>query len=176
MRFPLTARRGLPAAALLALAAPLMAPTGADAASAGRLHPSERGRILTLHDKCLDVRGGDSADGTPIIQYRCHDGANQTFRLVATERNRYQIRTLHNKCLDVSGRSSADGAAIIQYRCRGTANQTFRLLPVGSGRYEVRTLHRKCLDVPGLSASDGTPIVQYRCNGGANQRFSFERV
>ncbi|GAA4106580.1 MULTISPECIES: RICIN domain-containing protein [Actinomadura] len=176
MRFPLTARHGLPTAALLALVAPLMASTPAEAASAGRLQDSERGRIVTLHDKCLDVRGGDSDDGTPVIQYRCRGTANQRFRLVSTDRGRYQIRTLHNKCLDVSGASSADGTSLIQYRCRGTANQKFWLRPVGSGRYEMRTLHDKCLDVHGQSASNGAPVIQYRCHGTANQRFRFERV
>ena len=127
--------------------------------------------IRTFADKCLDVRGASTADSTPIIQYRCHGGANQRFTIRYVGSGRYEIRTFANKCLDVRGASTADSTPIIQYRCHGGANQRFTIRYVGSGRYEIRTFANKCLDVRGASTADSTPIIQYRCHGGANQRF-----
>jgi cytochrome c len=36
--------------------------------------------IVGLGNKCLDVFGGNVADGTPIILFQCHGGINQQFR------------------------------------------------------------------------------------------------
>ncbi|WP_067918021.1 RICIN domain-containing protein [Actinomadura rubrobrunea] len=182
MRFPLTspagpvtARRGLAAAALLALVTPLTSPV-ADASETSRLRNAHRVRVVTFSDKCLDVSGGVAASGTPIIQYSCQGSANQRFWLVAADGGRYEIRTLHDKCLDVARESARDETAIIQYACDGTANQKFRLRRVRNGRYEIRTLHDKCLDVRGASTANNVPIIQYRCRGTANQRFRFDSV
>ncbi|WP_158718235.1 RICIN domain-containing protein [Streptomyces albus] len=37
-------------------------------------------KIRTFAGKCLDVEGASRADRARIIQYGCHNGANQRFR------------------------------------------------------------------------------------------------
>src|SRR6185437_8094964 len=41
--------------------------------------PTSTGEIKGMNGKCLDVKGSNTADGTPIILYTCHGGPNQTW-------------------------------------------------------------------------------------------------
>ncbi len=56
-------------------------------------------RLRLMHEssgKCADVEGGSTANGTPVVLYECHDGANQLWDF-------YQIRCLASpihRCLN----------------------------------------------------------------------------
>lgn len=105
-----------------------MAPASASGAAekpSAAAQPSGR-TIGTFAGNCLDVEGASRADRAPIIQYRCHNGANQRFTFQRVGNNVYKIRTFAGKCLDVEGASRADRARIIQYGCHNGANQRFR--------------------------------------------------
>ena len=53
--------------------------------------------------KCLDVSGGSLGDGASIIQWQCHGGANQQWRLeVAGEGYSRMVSRASGKCLDVT--------------------------------------------------------------------------
>ncbi|HYQ66181.1 RICIN domain-containing protein [Actinophytocola sp.] len=112
--------------ATLCVAGTATAQTGADVSPLPATSPAPTVSILTFAEKCLDVWGASSADSTPIIQYRCHGGANQHFRVRGVGYGEVEIRTFAGKCLDVRGASSADSTPTIQYRCHGGANQHFR--------------------------------------------------
>ena len=80
---------------------------------------SQAAEIRGIGNKCLDVKGGGSADGTPIILWPCHGSPNQQWAVVPPG----LIRGIGGKCLDVTGGGSADGTPIILWPCHGTDNQ-----------------------------------------------------
>ena len=99
----------------------------------GASQPTSGGysRLVAQHSgKCLDVSGVSTEDRAEIIQWQCHAGANQDWRLEPVGEG-YQVVARHSgKCLDVRGESTNDGGQIIQWSCTGGANQTWLLRPV----------------------------------------------
>jgi hypothetical protein len=124
---------------------------------------------------CMDVSGGGTGDGVPIIQWSCHGGANQsfTFTPVAGTTDQYTIGTAAGGCVDVSEISTADNAAIHQWTCHGGDNQKWQLLPVnvaGSDKtFTLRAVHSgKCLVPSGRSPASGTGLVQLPCDSASS--------
>ena len=101
------------------------------------------------------MSGKSLDDGASIIQWQCHSGDNQQWRLEVIADGYSQIVSRHSgKCLDVSGKSLDNGASIIQWQCHGGENQQWRLeLDADFGGYfYARIVSRhsgKCLDVNG---------------------------
>lgn len=124
--------------------------------------------------KCMDVVSGSTADGAEIIQYDCHGGANQQWRLEDAGGGYHRIVSdASGRCLDVDGASTADNARIIQWACNGGANQQWQLRDAGGGHVEIVARHSgKCLDVIDSSTANGTRLQQYSCWGGANQQWT----
>lgn len=132
MRVRSTALRFLSVAAVSAAAVAGGMSTGAQAAGSpeAKAPAVEHNRVVqikTFTGKCLDVEGASRADRARLIQYRCHNGANQKFQIMNAGGGRVAIKTFANKYFDVEGASQADRAQIIQYRWNGGANQRFRL-------------------------------------------------
>jgi glucose/arabinose dehydrogenase len=121
------------------------------------------GPIKGLAGKCLDVRGGVSADGTQIQIYTCNGGVAQTWTVSGST-----IRAL-GKCLDVNGGASADGTKIQLWTCNGGAAQNWAAQADGSLR---NPQSGKCLDVSNNSSADGQAVHLWTCTGGANQKWT----
>jgi hypothetical protein len=78
--------------------------------------------------QCLDVRGSSYDPWTPFIQYPCHGGDNQQFRIEDLGNGYYRVRVKHSwQCLDVRGSSYDPWTPFIQYPCHGGDNQQFRI-------------------------------------------------
>jgi hypothetical protein len=122
-------------------------------------------------NKCLDVSGSSTENGSVVIQWQCHGGDNQVWRIEpADDGHNSRLVSRHSgKCLDVSGESREDGAPVIQWQCHGGANQQWRVEAVGEGYRFVARHSGKCLDVPGSTTDAGAAIIQWQCHGGANQ-------
>lgn len=135
------------------------------------IHPVHSG-------KCLDVEWASDDDGARLIQWGCHGGDNQRFRVTELDGGYHQITARHSgKCLDVTGASAADGAQIIQYGCHGGPNQQFLLIPKTEGNYTLIARNSgKCLDIAGASQDLRAPLIQWGCHGGPNQQFNFVRI
>ena len=130
---------------------------------------------LVPHFIGLDVAGASMESGAGLIQYDCHGGANQKFRVAEASDRRYvQIIAQHsNMCMDVAGASMDNSVQLIQYPCHGGDNQQFRLDRRGD-YYQVVAKHSgKCLDISGASRDNGARLIQYDCHGGTNQQFRF---
>ena len=80
-------------------------------------------RITGVSGKCLDVTGGNPANGMPIQLWDCNGGPNQKWLLEDNE----SIKGLANKCLDVAGGNSSNGTRIILWDCTGGANQRWSI-------------------------------------------------
>ncbi|MFS8101439.1 RICIN domain-containing protein [Lentzea alba] len=83
--------------------------------------------------KCIDLYNGDLANGTPIIQWTCHNGANQKWEFidVLNDPNTPDDDTVllknrkSGKCLEVFNGSTQRGAIMTQWDCHSGANQQF---------------------------------------------------
>ncbi|MFG1651759.1 ThuA domain-containing protein [Micromonospora sp. NPDC049275] len=121
------------------------------------------GPIKGLAGKCLDVRGGATADGTQIQLYTCNGGTAQTWTVSGST-----IKAL-GKCLDISGGGTANGTKIQLWTCNGTGAQNWAAQSDGSLR---GTASGKCLDVSGNNSADSTVVHLWTCNGAANQKWT----
>jgi ricin-type beta-trefoil lectin protein len=89
-------------------------------------------RLASLaSNKCLNVAGGGSADGTPVIQYTCstNGSPNERWKFVQTGIGYQVVAKSSGKCLNVAGGVGV-GNPLIQYTCTpgGGANDVW--LPV----------------------------------------------
>ncbi|MCU7722200.1 ricin-type beta-trefoil lectin domain protein [Actinoplanes sp. KI2] len=132
--------------------------TTASAASAGPL-------VSSLDGKCLDLTGGNTANGTQPQLWTCYAGsANQTVTLA--DNGSVQIK---GKCLDVANNSAADGAVVHMWDCYDSvATQKWSL----SGGSLINS-NGKCLDVKDRNTADGAKLQLWTCTGTSNQKWTF---
>ncbi|MEU6557281.1 ricin-type beta-trefoil lectin domain protein [Streptomyces sp. NPDC046915] len=116
-----------------------------------------------VEGKCLDVSGGNSANGTAVDIRSCDGSDAQSW----SARSDGTLRVL-GKCLDASGRGTANGTRIQIWDCNGGTNQQWQAY---DGGYR-NPVSGRCLDDPGSSTTDGTQLVLWNCNGGANQKWT----
>jgi hypothetical protein len=124
--------------------------------------------------KCVDVVSGSTADGAEIIQYDCHGGINQQWRLQDAGGGYVQIISqASGKCLDIASASTANNARAIQWTCNGGTNQQWQVRTVTGGYVEIVARHSgKCLDVVSGSTANSARLQQYDCYGGTNQHWT----
>ncbi|MCQ4044717.1 ricin-type beta-trefoil lectin domain protein [Streptantibioticus rubrisoli] len=149
---------------LLASTVLLTAPAAAQAAQvpSGRtIHnapaaPSVTGRITGVGGWCVDVAGANTANGTPIQQYRCNGTAAQQWT-VGTDGT---LRAL-GKCMDVYGGGTRPNTAVQLYDCNGTGAQHWAVragnmlmnpqsgLCLSSNGYGIQLYIWRCIPTPG---------------------------
>ncbi|QKW17790.1 ricin-type beta-trefoil lectin domain protein [Kitasatospora sp. NA04385] len=113
--------------------------------------------------KCIDITGGNSADGTALQVYGCNGSAAQSWSYP-----RGGTIQAVGKCMDVRGGSSADGTAVQLYSCAsGAGAQQWTYTPATG---QLKALG-KCLDTTGGATADGTKLIINTCNGSASQRW-----
>ncbi|MCG5217855.1 ricin-type beta-trefoil lectin domain protein [Streptosporangium soli] len=122
------------------------------------------GAITGLAGKCVDVAGGNSADGTAVQLWSCAGNAAQQWSRPGDG----TVRAL-GKCLDVVDHGTADGSQVQLWTCGGTANQQWVHT---AGRDLVNPAANKCLDVTGNNSADGTRLQLWTCTGAANQKWT----
>ncbi|MBV9795843.1 MAG: ricin-type beta-trefoil lectin domain protein [Actinobacteria bacterium] len=123
------------------------------------------GPIVGYGGLCVDVRGANSTNFTPVQVYTCNNTNAQQWTVVQAG------STLHalGKCLDINGGGTADGTTVDLYDCNNTAAQVF--IPQSNGSlYNPQS--NKCLDDTGWSTTPGTQLEIWDCTGGANQQWS----
>ncbi|WP_309113157.1 ricin-type beta-trefoil lectin domain protein [Saccharothrix sp.] len=110
--------------------------------------------------RCLDVNGAGSANGTQMIVWDCHTGANQQF-------------TQNNKALQVLGKcleapvNATPGTRTRIWDCNGGANQQWNVNDNGTVTSVQTGL---CLSVNGTANSSAVTVAT--CNNTAGQRWS----
>jgi alpha-galactosidase len=113
--------------------------------------------------RCLDVNQGSSANGTLMIIWDCHTGANQQFTQVGST-----LRVL-GKCLDLPPTTVAGTRAQI-WDCTGATNQQWVLN--GNGTIGSVQFPSLCLDVNLAATANGSAVIVWTCHGAANQRWA----
>ncbi len=120
------------------------------------------GPITGYGGLCVDVRGANSANFTPVQVYTCNGTNAQQWSVVAAG------STLHalGKCMDINGGGTADGTTVDLYDCNNTGAQVF--IPQSDGAlYNPQS--GKCLDDTNWSTTPGTQLQIWDCTGNANQ-------
>jgi alpha-galactosidase len=137
--------------------------TGTSVGSTGEL-------VGASSNRCLDVNGGQTANGTKVQIWDCGNGANQRWTPTAANELRVYGGTL---CLDAYDNQTAAGTKVELWSCNGGANQQWRLNPDGTVTGVQSGL---CLDVTGGNMPagnvNGTQVELWTCNGGANQQWA----
>ena len=128
--------------------------------------------------KCLDVYGASTDAAAPAIQWTCHGGLNQQWRLEPAGGGGFRIIARHSgQALDVFGALLDDVTPIIQYPVHGGDNQVWTLEPAPDGHVRIVARHSgKAMDVEFASADDGARAIQYTPHGGANQQWLLRPV
>ncbi len=153
-------------------------PSGRLLAQAGAPPPGIYELIARHSGKCLDVYGESTDDAAAIIQWACHGGPNQRWRLEPTGDGYVRLIATHSgKALDVYGASTDDGAVLIQWPAHSGTNQQWQLQAVGSGYFTIAARHSgKMSDVEHALTTDGATILQWPANGGLNQQWLLRQV
>lgn len=98
---------------------------------------------------CLDITGASTSDNAAVIQYACHTGTNQQFRLTALGNNTFTVMAVHSsKCV------AGDSTALVQLPCNSSSARIWRL-PGFTGTPGGATF------VNPLSAHGPDPWLQY---------------
>jgi hypothetical protein len=126
---------------------------------------SGTGPITGYAGLCVDVRGANSANFTPVQVYTCNGTNAQQWTVVQAG------STLHalGKCMDINAGGTANGTTVDLYDCNNTAAQVF--IPQSNGSlYNPQS--NKCLDDTSFSTTPGTQLQIWDCTGNANQKWN----
>jgi hypothetical protein len=104
---------------------------------------------------CMDVLDDNTAAGTPVIAYDCHNGDDQQFEFGGPD------------CV-----MQTASAACQQYPRNVPPGTTIYTVPSNLGPTESAS-HFNCLTVSGAGTANGTPVISNPCNGGVNQQFIY---
>lgn len=115
--------------------------------------------------KCLDASGGGTANGTPLIVWGCHGGANQKW--VRTNVPGLLRGQESGRCVDVPNGNRANGTRPTLFDCHGNTNQVW----TSTASNQLTVFATKCLETAGGGTADGTAVQIFDCNGSAGQRW-----
>ncbi len=116
--------------------------------------------VKGLSGKCLDVDGGNSADGTQVQLWPCNETKAQQWRLTGDT-----VQAL-GKCL-----TAQNGEARIA-TCDGSDKQKFIHRPGDKSLYNPAA--KACVEVPNSNDANGTDLLVRACNTGVNQQWTFD--
>src|SRR4051812_33870665 len=117
-----------------------------------------RFETLVAANKCMNVTGAASSDGTKIQEFTCDGTAAEAFRVDDLGGGSVKlVNPATGKCVDIAGAGTADGTQVQLWTCNGTAAQSFRVNDAGSGRVTITNPSSgKCIDVSGGGTANGT--------------------
>ncbi len=80
---------------------------------------------------CMDAKGDQKGDGTPVFLWRCHGRENQRWTVTHNVDGTSAIVGTGGLCLDVRGNGKQDGTPVQLWQCHFGANQRFRVFDDG---------------------------------------------
>ncbi len=119
--------------------------------------------IVGLGNRCVDVRGGKTKNGTAVQLYRCNDSGSQAWAHTGTT-----FKSL-GKCLDVKNATTKNHGKVQLWGCNGTSAQSWK---VGAKGSLVNVRSGKCLDIPKGKSKDKVQLQIYTCNASGAQRWT----
>jgi hypothetical protein len=128
--------------------------------------------LIAKHSsQAVDVQGGATSPGTPIIQWSPHYGANQQWKFndFSGGASTFERSGSGAKFVSFTANANGTGATLQNW---ATGKQRYFIEEQADGFSRVRRDDGTgVLDVPGASQTQGTQLIQYTWGGGNNQRF-----
>jgi hypothetical protein len=119
------------------------------------------GAITGYEGLCVDVRGANPANFTPVQVYTCNGTNAQQWTVVEAGSTLQAL----GSCMDIDGGGTANGTTVDLYSCNDTGAQVF--IPQSNGElYNPQS--GKCLDDTGYGGS-GTQLQIWTCDDTSNQ-------
>jgi alpha-galactosidase len=116
-------------------------------------------------DMCVDVPASAYSNGTQVITYSCHTGANQVFLWKSTgEIVPWKSQAM---CIDAYSALGRDGDPIGVWSCNGGSNQRWTATTAG----EIKGINGKCIGPVSTARANGTKLTLQPCNGSTSQKW-----
>lgn len=133
-------------------------------------------KLIARHSgKAMDASGAGTANGTQIIQWTYHSGANEQWTITSLGGGLYSIIGVQSgKSIDINNWGTANGTKVQLWDYLGGTNQKFYFNATSGGYYEISPSHAtgSCLDVSGASTADGANVQLWQWLNGNNQQWS----
>ncbi|MGR6970567.1 ricin-type beta-trefoil lectin domain protein [Streptomyces cynarae] len=142
--------------------APLQMPTRHPAPTAQPFSCTGPITSAAAPSRCVDIKYGNSSDGTPLDLYDCNGTAAQDW----TRPGNGTVMAA-GKCMDVRDGSSTDGTPVQIYTCNGSPSQQWTY---DQDTGELKAFG-KCLATSDGGTSNGTPLVIDTCDGSTTQQW-----
>jgi Ricin-type beta-trefoil lectin domain/Cellulase (glycosyl hydrolase family 5) len=117
-------------------------------------------------DRCVDVPGFSTTNGTELDLWDCNGGGNQSWNWTAEK----QLTVYADKCMTIGGDGASAGSPVIITDCIGAPNQAWEVhddLSITSIGFPDL-----CLEAAGAGTGNGTPVDVWYCNGAPNQQWT----
>lgn len=133
------------------------------------------------NNRCLDVTASGTVNGTSVVLWDKHGGANQQWKLELVSVDVYIIRSVSsNKCFDTHAETLADNGTKLQiWQCLGNANQQWKFTRLVNGNYILNPLSapQRALDAdPATAGDNGTRLQLWDQHGRNNQQWKLDPV
>jgi chitinase len=149
-------------------AAPSPTPSNGGTPAAPSPTPSNGGTpvgpITGMDGLCVDVRGANTADFTPVQVFTCNGTSAQQWTLASNS----TIQAL-GKCLGVHHGGTTNGTTVDLYHCNNSGGQVWQ--PLSDGAL-FNPQAGKCLDETNWSTTPGTQLQIWSCTDAADQRWT----
>ena len=168
----------LPAPSRVAWAAPA-SPRAPEPATSNAPPPTGYYQLVARHSgQCLDIAGASTEPNVPAVQWYCHGGEDQQWRLEALPGGGYRLTARHSgNALEVLDGSLEDAAPVVQNTPSDVPQQQWIVTSLGDGYYSLIARHSgKALDVFGESTQPGTAVIQYTPHLHANQQWFLREI
>jgi hypothetical protein len=126
----------------------------------------------------VDVKHGNTTNGSPVQQYAANGGANQQWGVTNVGGGIYKIIGIQSGlALDVVGGGTANGTLIDIWPYNSTyLNQQWSFTPTSGGYYRLTPGNAtgSGLDVQHSGTTNGTPLEIWTYGGGSSQQWKFQ--
>ncbi|MGN9843937.1 ricin-type beta-trefoil lectin domain protein [Nonomuraea sp. H19] len=128
--------------------------------------PAPPGEVLrgVGSNRCVDVPGWSTANGTQLDLWDCNDGANQSWNHSADG----TFMVYGNKCMEIGGDGVSPGSPVQINDCAGTPVQKW---VINADLTITNPATNLCLQAAGAGTGNGTLIDVGQCSGAANQQW-----
>ena len=122
------------------------------------------GEIRGKDDKCLDIPGGVTEDGTALDYRACSGAPGQQWTIKDG-----LIAGKDGRCIDIPEGKTTDGAVLNLWECEdGAEEQQWEMV-----RGALIGKDGVCIGLAGGRTDDGAPVQVSRCDGGAGQKWKY---
>jgi hypothetical protein len=129
-------------------------------------------RPLNGSNKCMDVNGSGTSNGTKIQVWDCNGSNAQQF--VFTAEGQLRPKHANTFCSDISGGSAGNDKKVHLWDCDGGSSEKWVITTDGS--FKSYNNQSYCLDAANGSSSNGAQYLTKNCSSSNNQRFELRPV